>query len=190
MPANDADDLRRRALMVMPGGVSSNVRALEQEPPLFIARASGALVWDDSGRRFIDYVCGYGAIALGYAPPGLNEAITAALAAGIQHSAASRAEVEAAEAFCSVVPSAQSCRFHGSATEALQTAFRIARAGTGRPTVVKFSRHYHGWVLPTDAEILSGAGGNARPDYVALPWNDRIDFSNSWTVTAVKWPRW
>ena len=51
MPANDADDLRRRALMVMPGGVSSNVRALEQEPPLFIARASGAHVWDNSGRR-------------------------------------------------------------------------------------------------------------------------------------------
>ena len=175
MPADDMNDLRRRALAVMPGGVSSNVRALEQEPPLFIARASGAHVWDETGTRYIDYVCGYGAITLGYAPPGLTEAMTAALAAGIQHAAASRAEVEAAEAFCAAVPSAQSCRFHGSATEALQTAFRIARAATGRPTIVKFARHYHGWVLPTDAEISSSVG-NAPPDYAALPWNDADTF--------------
>jgi len=176
MPTHDLENLRRRALAVMPGGVSSNVRALEQEPPLFIARASGAHVWDEAGRRFIDYVCGYGAIALGYAPPGLNEAMTAALAAGIQHAASSRIEVEAAEAFCASVPSVQSCRFHGSATEALQTAFRIARAATGRPTIVKFARHYHGWVLPTDAEILSVAGGNSPSDYAVLPWNDGEKF--------------
>jgi glutamate-1-semialdehyde 2,1-aminomutase len=176
MPAHDIDDLRRRALAVMPGGVSSNVRALEQEPPLFLNRASGAFVWDEAGRRFTDYVCGYGAIALGYAPPGLTEAMAAALANGIQHAAASRAEVEAAEAFCAAVPSVQTCRFHGSATEALQTAFRIARAATGRPTIVKFARHYHGWVLPTDAEIAAAAGGNAPPGYAALPWNDQAAF--------------
>ena len=113
---NDVDDLRRRALDVMPGGVSSNVRALEQDSPLFLNRAAGAYVWDESGRRYIDHVCGYGAIVLGFAPPGLNEAISAVLAAGIQHAGASRAEVEAAEAFRDCVPSVQSCRFHGSAT--------------------------------------------------------------------------
>ncbi len=175
MPAHDLENLRRRALAVMPGGVSSNVRALEQ--PLFIARASGAHVWDETGRRFIDYVCGYGAIALGYAPPGLTEAMTAALAGGIQHAAVSRAEIEAAEAFCAAVPSVQSCRFHGSATEALQTAFRIARAATGRPTIVKFARHYHGWVLPTDAEITAAEGSNAPPGYAVLPWNDGKEFA-------------
>jgi neutral ceramidase len=176
MPTDNMEDLRRRALAVMPGGVSSNVRALEQ--PLFLSRASGAHVWDESGRRFIDYVCGYGAIALGYAPPGLNDAMTAALVAGIQHAAVSRTELEAAEAFCAAVPSVQSCRFHGSATEALQTAFRIARTATGRPTIVKFARHYHGWVLPTDVEILSTEGGNSPPGFAVLPWNDSEKFSD------------
>jgi glutamate-1-semialdehyde 2,1-aminomutase len=175
MPAHDVEDLRRRALAVMPGGVSSNVRALEQ--PLFIARASGAHVWDETGRRLIDYVCGYGAIALGYAPPGLTDAMTASLANGIQHAAASRTEVEAAEAFCAAVPSVQACRFHGSATEALQTAFRIARAATGRPTIVKFARHYHGWVLPTDAEITAAGHNNAPPGYAVLPWNNGTEFA-------------
>jgi glutamate-1-semialdehyde 2,1-aminomutase len=74
------------------------------------------------------------------------------------------------------VPSAQSCRFHGSATEALQTAFRLARAVTGRPTIVKFARHYHGWVLPTDAEITVAEGGNASPGYAVLPWNNKEKF--------------
>jgi glutamate-1-semialdehyde 2,1-aminomutase len=169
---NDMEDLRRRARAVMPGGVSSNVRALEQDSPLFVNRAAGAYVWDETGQRYIDFVCGYGAIVLGFAPPGLNEAIGAALASGIQHAAASRAEVEAAEAFGNCVPSVQSCRFHGSATEALQSAFRIARFATGRPTVVKFARHYHGWVLPSDAQIAAGAVGNAPSDFIALPWND------------------
>ena len=173
---NDVDDLRRRALDVMPGGVSSNVRALEQDSPLFLNRAAGAYVWDESGRRYIDHVCGYGAIVLGFAPPGLNEAISAVLAAGIQHAGASRAEVEAAEAFRDCVPSVQSCRFHGSATEALQSAFRIARYATGRPTIVKFERHYHGWVLPSDAQIAASASANAPTDFAVLPWNDRDEF--------------
>src|SRR5689334_7105168 len=95
---NEMDELRRRALDVMPGGASCNVRALEQDVPLFLSRAAGAYVWDESGRRYIDHVCGYGAIVLGFAPPGLNEAMSATLADGIQHAAASRAEVEAAEA--------------------------------------------------------------------------------------------
>jgi len=169
---NEMDELRRRALDVMPGGVSSNVRALEQDSPLFLSRAAGACVWDETGRRYIDHVCGYGAIVLGFAPPGLNEAISAALAAGIQHAAASRAEVEAAEAFRACVPSVQSCRFHGSATEALQSAFRIARYATGRPTIVKFARHYHGWVLPSDTQIAAEASANAPTDFAVLPWNE------------------
>ncbi len=173
---NDMEELHRRALAVMPGGVSSNVRALEQDFPLFLNRAAGAHVWDETGRRYIDYVCGYGAIVLGYAPPGLNEAMGAALASGIQHAAASRAEVDAAEAFRDCVPSVESCRFHGSATEALQSAFRIARFATGRPTIVKFARHYHGWVLPSDAQIAAGAAGNAPSDFSLLPWNNADAF--------------
>lgn len=45
------NELRRRALAMMPGGVSSNVRALEQERPLFLNRAGCAYVWEVEIRR-------------------------------------------------------------------------------------------------------------------------------------------
>ncbi|WP_374297843.1 aspartate aminotransferase family protein [Sphingomonas sp.] len=165
-------ELRARALRVMPGGVSSNIRAVEQDPPLVLARAAGAHVWDEEGRRYIDHVCGFGAVVLGYAPPGLVAAMGAALADGWQTGGVGRLEIEAAEALVAAVPAMESCRFHGSATEAIQTALRIARAATGRRTVVKFARHYHGWVLPTDQQIAATAARNEVADYLALPWND------------------
>ncbi len=171
--------LRARALAVMPNGVSSNVRAVEQDPPLVLRRAAGPYVWDEEGRRYIDHVCGFGAIVLGYAPPGMVAAMAEALAEGWQTGGVGAREIEAAEAVVAAVRSIELCRFHGSATEAIQTAFRIARAATGRRMVVKFARHYHGWVLPTDRDIAAAERGNRLHDFLVLPWNDRDAFERA-----------
>ena len=69
--------LLRRAEAVMPGGVSSPVRAYRAvggEPP-FIVRGAGSRVWDADGREYLDLVCSWGPLILGHADPGVVRAV-------------------------------------------------------------------------------------------------------------------
>ncbi len=72
-----------RAQKVIPGGVNSPVRAFRSVggTPYFVARGQGAYVWDEEGRRYLDYVQSYGASILGHAHPKVVEAVKAAAAA-------------------------------------------------------------------------------------------------------------
>jgi glutamate-1-semialdehyde 2,1-aminomutase len=180
MTPDPSSDLKARAARVMPGGVSSNIRLAEGPDALLVRRAQGARVWDEAGRDYLDYIAGYGAILFGYAPSRLNEALLAALADGTLFSATNRLEIELAEMLVEAVPSLEMVRFHTTGTEAVQTAFRLARAATGRPTIVKFRQHYHGWLIPADAALPAAdqetdrdrRSNAAPPPVVTLPWND------------------
>jgi len=180
MTSDPSNELKARAARVMPGGVSSNIRLAEGPDAILVRRARGARVWDEAGREYIDYVAGYGAILFGYAPPRLNEALLGALADGTQFSATNRREIELAEMLVEAVPSLEMVRFHTTGTETVQTALRLARAFTERPTIVKFRRHYHGWLIAADAALPAADGeadrelfpNNASPPVVTLPWDD------------------
>ena len=76
--------LFERASLVIPGGVNSPVRSFRGVggTPYFVARGSGAYVWDVEGRRYLDYVQSYGASILGHAHPKVVEAVRRAAAAG------------------------------------------------------------------------------------------------------------
>jgi glutamate-1-semialdehyde 2,1-aminomutase len=149
-----------RAQAAIPGGVSSPVRAFRSVggTPYFVARASGAHVWDVEGRQYVDLVQSYGAVILGHAHPAVTEAITAAAACGTSYGAPTPREVKLAEAIRERVPSCQRVRLVNSGTEATMTALRLARGVTGRPTVVKFAGNYHGH---GDALLAAGGSGVA-----------------------------
>jgi len=177
MENDPTEALRRRAAQVMPGGVSSNIRLVEGPEAILVRRAEGARVWDEAGREYLDYVAGYGAMLFGYAPPALNAALAATLAEGTQFSSTHRREIELAETLVAAMPSLGKVRFHSTGTEAVQTAFRLARGFTGRPTIVKFRQHYHGWLIPADAALPAGEAAmdglaDDGPPIVTLPWND------------------
>ncbi len=55
-------------------------------------------------------------------------------------------EIEAAELVCSSLRWPDMVRFCVSGTEAVQAAFRLARAATGRTKIIRFEGHYHGWL--------------------------------------------
>src|SRR3990172_7538252 len=84
LPGMRSDDLFSRAKAVIPGGVSSPVRAFKAVggAPLFVARAEGARFWDEDGRAFVDYVGSWGPMILGHAHPAVVEAVRAATARG------------------------------------------------------------------------------------------------------------
>jgi glutamate-1-semialdehyde 2,1-aminomutase len=162
--ANEA--LLRRAEAVMPGGVSSPVRAYRAvggDPP-FIVRGSGSRVWDADGREYIDLVCSWGPLILGHAHPDVVRAIADQAGLGTSYGAPTPLEVELAETVVAAYPAVEMLRFVSSGTEAAMSALRIARAATGRSRIVKFAGGYHGHSDGLLARAGSGVATLGLPD--------------------------
>jgi glutamate-1-semialdehyde 2,1-aminomutase len=133
------------ASKLVPGGVNSNFRLGISPTPLVVERGEGPYLFDIDGNRLIDYYLGMGPMILGHDPPAVIEAVRAQLDRGLLFAAQSEVEYEAAALVNRLVPCAERVRFNCSGSEAVQAAFRLARAATGRSTIVKFEGHYHGW---------------------------------------------
>ena len=155
-----------RACEILPGGVNSPVRAFKAVggTPRFMARASGAHVWDEDGRRYLDYVGSWGPMLLGHAHPAVVDAITRQAARGTAFGAPTALEVEMAERIRAMVPSIEMVRMVNSGTEATMAALRLARGATGRPRVIKFEGCYHGHADSFLVKAGSGAATFGTPD--------------------------
>jgi glutamate-1-semialdehyde 2,1-aminomutase len=159
--------------------------------PIFLERGQGSHVWDADGNEYVDFMMSFGALIHGHAHPTLVEKVSQAAAEGAHFAAATSAEVEAAERFCRMVPSAEVVRFTNSGSEATMLALRLARAHTGRHSFLKFEGHYHGWydpyLLNAHSHPLEQLGPRENParipdsqgippatfdDVVLAPWND------------------
>ena len=111
--------------------------------PAFITRGKGAHVWDVDGNRYVDFPMALGPVILGHAHPAVNDAITRQLQDGIVFSLPHPIEVSLAERVVGLVPGAERVRFAKTGSEATSAAVRLARACTGRESVVACG--YHGW---------------------------------------------
>ena len=140
------EQLFTRAKAVIPGGVNSPVRAFGSVGgvPRFIKKAEGAFVWDENGKRYIDYVGSWGPAIAGHAHPEVLEAVREAALGGLSFGAPTEAEIVIAEEICRLVPSVERLRLVSSGTEATMSAIRLARGYTGRDRIVKFEGCYHG----------------------------------------------
>jgi glutamate-1-semialdehyde 2,1-aminomutase len=159
-PHTRSQEIYRRALLRIPGGVNSPVRAFKAVgmDPLVMARGSGARLWDVDGNEYIDYLGSWGPLILGHAHPEVVAAATAALAAGSSFGASTEREMVLAEMIHEAMPSIEKIRLVSSGTEATMSALRLARAATGRSLVVKFEGCYHGHV---DALLVKAGSGVA-----------------------------
>jgi glutamate-1-semialdehyde 2,1-aminomutase len=141
---NGSAELARQANQLFPSGITHDARNIEPYG-VFIARAEGPHKWDVDGNRYIDFFGGHGALLLGHHHPVVTEAVRMALDEGTQFGASHPREVQWARAIQRLVPSAERVRFTSSGTEATLMAVRLARAFTGRQTLVRFKGHFHGW---------------------------------------------
>jgi len=164
-------ELYERACRVIPGGVSSPVRAFRAVggTPLFIARGSGAQVFDADGRAYLDFVGSWGPLVAGHAHPAVITAVAAALARGMTYGAPCVAEVELAERVVAAYPAAEQVRFVSSGTEAVMSAIRVARAATRRDLIVKFAGCYHGHADHLLVAAGSGLATFGRPSSAGVP---------------------
>jgi glutamate-1-semialdehyde 2,1-aminomutase len=158
------------------------MRAIGRDP-IFIDRAEGAEITDVDGNTYVDYVCSWGPLILGHGHPDVVEAVTDAAALGTSYGAPTAGEVELAELVTQRMPAVDMLRMTSSGTEATMSAIRLARAATGRDTLVKFAGAYHGHVDGLLAEAGSGLATQGIPaspgvpvsatqQTVIVPWND------------------
>jgi glutamate-1-semialdehyde 2,1-aminomutase len=157
---------------VMPGGVSSPVRAMRsvgRDHPLFLARGSGGWVWDADGNRYVDWVQSWGPLIAGHAHPDVVAAVSAAAERGTTFGAPTELELELAQALCAAVPSLEQVRFVSSGTEAVMSAVRLARAHTGRAKLLKFAGGYHGHADALLAQAGSGLATLGIPSSPGVP---------------------
>ncbi|MFB0559597.1 MAG: glutamate-1-semialdehyde 2,1-aminomutase [Dehalococcoidales bacterium] len=139
-------ELFDEAQRYLPGGVNSPVRAFKAVGgnPLFISGGKGAIVYDEDGNEFIDYVGSWGPLILGHSHPQVVEATKEAIERGTSFGTPTELETVLAKMVCAAIPSMEMVRFVNSGTEAAMSAIRLARAATGRDKVVKFAGCYHG----------------------------------------------
>jgi glutamate-1-semialdehyde 2,1-aminomutase len=166
------------------------MRVMPYALPLVAERGEGSRLWDIGGREYLDLNMAYGPLILGHRHPRIVEAVTRQIAEhGSQLGFPTEITVRVAEKIKSLFGGMELLRFANSGTEAVASAARLARAYTGRPKVVLFEGHYHGWSeglfnryhapledLPAGAygPAIPGTAGMTRAmeDVLVCRWND------------------
>jgi glutamate-1-semialdehyde 2,1-aminomutase len=171
MSTKRSQQLFKRALAKIPGGVNSPVRAWKSvhRVPLFIARGEGSRVIDVDGNRYIDFVASWGPLILGHAPSRILKVLKQQAANGTTFGAPTRAEVELAETVSQLMPAIEKLRLVSSGTEAAMSAIRLARAYTSRTKIIKFDGCYHGHSDGLLVKAGSGVATLGLPDSPGVP---------------------
>jgi len=136
----------QEACQYLAGGVCSATRVNRATGhAMLFGRAAGCRVWDLDGRDYIDLCCSHGATLLGHGDVRVRQAVEAALARGAACSYENELHTEFAKLLCETIPCCERVRLVGSGSEATMHCIRLARAFTGRPKLLKFEGHFHGY---------------------------------------------
>ena len=166
-----SDEIFAAAQNLMPGGVSSPVRAFKSVggQPIVFDHVKGSHIWDVDGNEYIDYVGTWGPAICGHANDEVNAALTEALQKGTSFGAPCYLENVLAEMVVAAVPSIEMVRFVNSGTEACMAVLRLMRAFTGRDKVIKFEGCYHGHADMFLVKAGSGVATLGLPDSPGVP---------------------
>ncbi|MDD5329492.1 MAG: glutamate-1-semialdehyde 2,1-aminomutase [Sulfuricella sp.] len=163
--------LFEKSQQFIPGGVNSPVRAFGSVggTPVFFKRGAGAMVWDEDGKSYVDYVGSWGPMILGHAHPDVIRTVQETAADGLSFGAPTALELELAEYLCGLLPGMDQVRLVSSGTEATMSAIRLARGYTGRSKFIKFEGCYHGHADALLVKAGSGALTFGQPSSGGVP---------------------
>lgn len=153
-----SSELFVEASKYIPGGVNSPVRAFKSVggTPIYVKSAKGAYLYDEDGRKYIDYINSWGPMLLGHAYQPVVDAVIEKTKSGTSFGTPTEIETEIAKLAVSMVPNIDKIRFVNSGTEACMSAVRLARGFTGREKMIKFRGCYHGH---SDAFLIAAGSG-------------------------------
>lgn len=150
--------LFHEAIEYIPGGVNSPVRAFKSVggDPIFVKKAEGPYLYDEDGRKLIDYINSWGPMILGHANKRVVDAVIERTKLGTSFGTPTEIETDIAKLAVSMVPNIDKIRFVNSGTEACMSAVRLARGFTGKEKIIKFSGCYHGH---SDSFLIQAGSG-------------------------------
>jgi len=185
-----SEELYRSACELMPGGVSSPVRAGSNlwKHPIYIVRGEGPIIYDVDGNRYIDMCCCWGANICGHAHPEVVKHATEYIERGLHFGACHPLEIDMAQKIITMYGKIEMVRFVNSGTEATMSAIRVARAHTRRKKIIKFDGcyhgHYDGFLVKAGSGVsyLPEASSDGIPsetisNTLVLPLNDTHQFN-------------
>ena len=183
--------LLERAKKVIAGGVCSEFRKYNHPHAIFYTHGQGSKIYDVDGNEYLDFTLSQGPMILGHSHPSVLSAIEAYSKQGQMFAGQHIKEIELAEKLNEIIPSAELLRFCLDGSEAVQTAFRVARAKTGKKKFIRFEGHYHGWLdnvawglsspslealgdrtSPNIYPWSQGISAESKDEFIVLPWND------------------
>ncbi len=165
--------LRRRAARVIPGGLWGHMNAARMPDnfPQFFARARGCRLWDVDGNEYLDFMCSYGPMILGYGDEEVERAAAAQRAAMDIANGPAPCLVELAELVVDTIPHADWVIFAKNGTDATTACVTLARAGTGRRKVLVARGAYHG-AVPWCTPSVAGVTAEDRAHLLHFDYND------------------
>jgi glutamate-1-semialdehyde 2,1-aminomutase len=140
-----------KALSLLPGGISHNVRTWNlpsiEAYPIHIKAAKGCCIWDVDDNEYVDNWMGHMEAILGHNPEQIVNALTEQLTqvGGAHWGIVNEKQVELAKHVVDIVPSIEMVRFCCSGTEATMYAVRLARGFTEKKTIIKALGGWHGY---------------------------------------------
>lgn len=165
--------LRQRAARVIPGAMWGHMNAarLPAAYPQYFRRASGSHLWDVEGREYIDFMCSWGPMILGYNDPDVNAAADAQRQLGDIFNGPSECMVELAEEMVGTVAHADWAMFQKNGTDATTICAMAAREATGKRKLLVATGAYHG-AVPWCNPYPNGATAEDRVHLIRYDFND------------------
>ncbi len=165
--------LRQRAARVIPGGMWGHLNAarLPEGYPQFFARGEGGHVWDVDGNRYVDLMCSWGPIVLGHQDKVVEAAARRQADLGDCLNGPGPVLVELAERLVARIPAADWAMFMKNGTDATTACVTIARAATGRGTILIARGSYHG-AAPWCTPVPLGTRPEDRANQLRFDYND------------------
>jgi len=165
--------LYERARQALAGGVASAYQ-VRNPWPIYLARGIGSRVWDVDGTEMIDFHNAYGSMVQGHAHPAIVRAVRERVGLGTHFAAPTEDGIVVGEELSRRFRLPR-WRYVNSGSEATMDAIRIARAATGRETIVKIFGSYHGhhdYVMVSIGVPYDQIGD--RENYASLPYGEGI----------------
>ncbi|WNY27438.1 glutamate-1-semialdehyde 2,1-aminomutase [Methanolapillus ohkumae] len=168
MNFDTSKELYETAKTIIPGGVSSPVRAIKPFP-FYVESADGSKIYDADGNEFIDYCMAYGPAILGHNHPVIKQAIVRQLDKGWLYGTPTELEINLAKRISSFYPSVEMMRFVSSGSEATMSAIRLARGFTKKNKIIKIEGGFHGAHDAVLVKAGSGATTHGEPNSPGIP---------------------
>jgi len=170
---NVSEKMYEDALNIIPGavlGIRRPYNFVPGEYPIFFESAKGGRVTDVDGNEYIDYLCAYGPIIIGYREEEIDNAVIEQVRSkGFCFSLTQPIQNRLAEKMIELIPSAEMAVFVKTGSDATTAAIRVARGATERTKIARCGYHgWHDWCV----EVKGGIPKKLYEDVYEFHYND------------------